>query len=108
MITYIKEAQIKLNYSIAIKQASDLENVANDLEQMICTSLQNGVEELSASWKGESSNRFISKENELEQQIRSTARELRQTARTVRTIARNIYNTEMNNVRIARAMLMGL
>lgn len=108
MVTYIKEAQIKLNYNIAIKQANDLEGVADDLEKSICAELNNGVEELSSSWKGDSSRRFISKENELEQQIRFTAQELRQTAQTVRTIARNIYNTEMTNVRIARAMLMGL
>lgn len=108
MITYLKEAQIRLNYTVALNQATDLESVANTLERSVCDTMNQTMEQLSASWKGESANRFIGKEDELEQQIIETARQLRETARAVRTVAKTIYKTEMRNVQIARAMMMGL
>ena len=33
MITYLKEAQIRLNYAVALKQASDLEQAAAKLRE---------------------------------------------------------------------------
>lgn len=108
MITYLKEAQIRLNYTVALKQASDLEQAAASLETKICGTISQSVDQLSSDWKGESARQFIRKEDELGQQIQNTASQLRAAARTVRIVARNVYNTEMQNLRIARMMMMGL
>ena len=48
MITYLKEAQIRLNYTVALKQASDLEQAAVSLETKICGTISQSVDQLSS------------------------------------------------------------
>lgn len=93
--------QIQLNYRQALNQANTLDNLANQVDRVAKTDLENSMQSLSKGWKGDNATAFLTKERVLKGKISGTAKEIRQVASDIRTVARTIYRAEMEAVRIA-------
>ena len=93
--------QIQMNFSQAERKAAELDGIAGDLSRLSRTDLQNTLNSLGNNWKGENAGLYIGKGFQLIENMEKTAASLRQTAETIRSVARNIYNAEMEALRIA-------
>lgn len=93
--------QIQMNFSQAERKAAELDDIAGDLTRLSGTDLQNTLNSLGNNWKGENAGLYIGKGFQLIENMEKTAASLRQTAETIRSVARNIYNAEMEALRIA-------
>lgn len=93
--------QIQMNFSQAERKAAELDGIAGDLSRLSGTDLQNTLNNLGNNWKGENAGLYIGKGFQLMENMEKTAASLRQTAETIRSVARNIYNAEMEALRIA-------
>lgn len=93
--------QIQMNFSQAERKAAELDGIAGDLSRLSGTDLQNTLNSLGNNWKGENAGLYIGKGFQLIENMEKTAASLRQTAETIRSVARNIYNAEMEALRIA-------
>lgn len=93
--------QIQMNFSQAERKAAELDSIAGDLSRLSGTDLQNTLNSLGNNWKGENAGLYIGKGFQLIENMEKTAASLRQTAETIRSVARNIYNAEMEALRIA-------
>lgn len=93
--------QIQMNFGQAEKKAAELESIAGDLSRLSGTDLQNTLNSLGNNWKGENAGLYIRKGFQLMENMEKTAASLRQTAVTIRSVAQNIYNAEMEALRIA-------
>ena len=93
--------QIQMDFSRATQKASDLDNIANDLSRLSGTDLQNTLNSLSNDWKGDNATLYIQKGFSLKENLDETVKSIRNTASTIRSIAKNIYDAEMEALRIA-------
>lgn len=93
--------QIQMDFSRANQKASDLDNIANDLSRLSGTDLQNTLNSLSNDWKGDNATLYIQKGFSLKENLDETVKSIRNTASTIRSIAKNIYDAEMEALRIA-------
>lgn len=93
--------QIQMNFSQAERKAAELDDIAGDLSRLSGTDLQNTLNSLGNNWKGENAGLYIGKGFQLIENMEKTAASLRQAAETIRSVARNIYNAEMEALRIA-------
>lgn len=93
--------QIQMDFSQAERKAAELDSIAGDLSRLSGTDLQNTLNSLGNNWKGENAGLYIGKGFQLMENMERTAASLRQTAETIRSVARNIYNAEMEALRIA-------
>ena len=93
--------QIQMNFSQAERKAAELDGIAGDLSRLSGTDLHNTLNSLGNNWKGENAGLYIGKGFQLMENMEKTAASLRQTAETIRSVARNIYNAEMEALRIA-------
>lgn len=93
--------QINANLNQALDQARKLEYAASDLERQVVSKLDDVAGELHAVWKGESAAVYISKEQALKDEIKSTASEMRSIADDIRRVANRIAQAELEALRIA-------
>lgn len=93
--------QIQMDFNQAERKAAELDSIAGDLSRLSGTDLQNTLNSLGNNWKGENAGLYIGKGFQLIENMKKTADSLRQTAETIRSVARNIYNAEMEALRIA-------
>ncbi len=94
------EKQILVNYQVAKNKAQELETEAAKLKQLANGNFYNSITEVRAIWKGENAELFVQKCNRLKEEMLSTAKTLSTIASNVRTSAKNIYDAEMENLRI--------
>lgn len=94
--------QIQMDFGQAENKAGELDNIAENLTRLAETEWSSTLDTLGSNWKGENAELYIQKGFLLRDNMKRTAASLRQTAETVRTIARNIYNAEMEALRIAQ------
>lgn len=92
---------IQFDFEQANRQAEALDNIAASLDDLGKKKLDGSMQTLSQNWKGANADAYLAKGNALKQDITSSASELRGIASDIRTIARNIYNAEMEALRIA-------
>ena len=93
--------QIQMDFSRANQKANDLDNIANDLSRLSGTDLQNTLNSLGNDWKGDNATLYIQKGFSLKENLDETVKSIRNTASTIRSIAKNIYDAEMEALRIA-------
>lgn len=93
--------QIQMDFDRAERQAGELDNIANDLNRISDRELPDMLNRLGSDWKGDNAGQYIQKGVNLSDQMKGTVTSIRQTASTIRTIARNIYEAEMEALRIA-------
>lgn len=94
--------QIQMDFTNAIRQADSLAQTANELRNTASRDFQDCISEISHNWTGSNSTAYISKCRSLQEKISKTADKLDRTADTIKKIARNIYDAEMNALRIAQ------
>lgn len=94
--------EIRVDFQNAMNQARRLDSLADDIDQRVSSKLEDTAQSVHSAWRGDSANRYISKTQELRQQVRQTARSLRDIANDIRKIARRVYEAEMRALEIAR------
>ena len=92
---------IQFDFDQARRQADSLDQIADNLDGLGKSKLNDSMQTLSQSWKGANADAYLAKGSSLKQDITASASELRSIASDIRTIARNIYNAEMEALRIA-------
>lgn len=93
--------QIQMDFDKAARQANELDNIANNLGTISSKDLPDILDQLRGDWKGDNADKYIGKGFVLTENMQKTADAIRQTAATIRTIAKNIYDAEMEALRIA-------
>lgn len=96
-------SEIRFDFQNAMEQAKKLDTLADNIERRVVNRLDETSQSVHAAWKGDSASRYLYKTQELQRQIRQTARTLRDTAQDIRRIARRIHEAEMRALEIARS-----
>lgn len=96
------EAQIMMNFRMAVKKAEELEQVSSELKSMVQNDLESSMQALSNAWKGEGATAYLNKGIKLKEKILASARQLDKTASTIRNVAKRTYDAEMHALQIAR------
>ncbi len=92
---------IEMDFNLAKSKANELENIANSVSN-VSGNLSSTLEGVPNVWSATgSSTMYVQKGNEIAGQIQTSANNIQRTADTIRTIAQNVYNAEMEAVRIA-------
>lgn len=93
--------QIQMDFDRAARQANELDNIANNLSTISGKDFPDILNQLGGDWKGDNADKYIRKGFALTENMQKTVVSLRQTANTIRSIAKNIYDAEMEALRIA-------
>lgn len=94
-------ATIQLNYQKAIRQANQLEDLANDLRNIANRNVDDALDQVAANWKGDSANMFLQKGNKAKNDLIASAKQLSNTAKAIRKAAENVRRAELEAKRIA-------
>ena len=94
-------SEIEFDFNQAKRQADRIDGIADDLSRLSQRKLENALQILSSNWKGTNASNYLKKGDRLQGEINGTVNELRSIASAIRTIAQNIYNAEMEALRIA-------
>ncbi|MBP3901980.1 MAG: hypothetical protein J6D53_11110 [Blautia sp.] len=95
------EAEIYLEYEKAMSQAETLMLLAGELDSAVAAETKETAAALTAVWKGESAEAFLVKCSALGQKCTDCTSSLTKSAEAIKTIAQNIYNAEMQALRLA-------
>lgn len=93
--------KISVDFEDAKRKASELEDIALELNRLAQNPYQQILQELLGSWKGGSAEAYRRKAEELQRQMRQTAQDINTVARNIRNSAQRIYNAEMRAKQIA-------
>lgn len=94
-------SQIMMDFDRAKQKANELDNIANDLSGISSRDLQGTMEGLANDWKGDNATAYIKKGYTVKEKLDVIVTDLHNTANTIRAIAKNIYDAEMEALRIA-------
>lgn len=92
---------IEFDFNQAKRHADELDSIAENLDNLSKNKLNQSMQTLSQNWKGANAAAYLSKGNALENDISKSASQLRSIASDIRTIAQNIYDAEMEALRMA-------
>lgn len=93
--------QIEFDFEQARRRATELEEIASDISRLSRRDIEAAKADLAGAWKGESAQLFLQKTENLQENIRGTAKELNAIAAAIRKIAEQMYAAEMEALRIA-------
>ena len=93
--------RIEMDFTRATQKANELDGIADNLSKLSDTDLQNTLDGLNNDWKGDNAGEYIKKGFALKENMDKTVKGIRDTASTIRTVAKNIYDAEMEALRIA-------
>ena len=96
------EYTIKFNYDKAIKQADQLIDIAKEIKKSANSKMEPSIQTIDKNWDGESSKKFVNKSKKLQSNIVESAGSIEAVAASIKTMAKNIYDAEMEALRIAR------
>lgn len=96
------KARIEFDFKKALKQASELERIADRIGTISRKNMQDTLQNVSGGWKGENAEIYLKKGEQLSEKIYTTADDLRQTAADIKAIAKKIYEAEMRALSIAK------
>lgn len=92
---------IEMDFDRALRQARQLDEVAQNMENLVSKKMEDTFHVLGQNWTGDNSLKYIGKGKQLETKISKTAKDITQVADAIREIARNVYEAEMEAWRIA-------
>ncbi len=98
---------IEMNFAHAVRQADELEQIAQSLSVLADSRFQSCLQGISAGWKGENASAFCRKGHVICGNIKRSVSDLRNTAAVIRQIARNTYDTEKRNYETAQIRSYG-
>ena len=93
--------QSQMDFTRATQKAKELDDIADNLSKLADTDLQNTLDGLNNDWKGDNAGEYIKKGFALKENMYKNVKDIRETAGTIRTVAKNIYDAEMEALRIA-------
>lgn len=96
------EAQIMMNFQMAVRKAEELEQVSSELKALVNNDMETSMQSLSNAWKGEAATAYLNKGVKLQEKIIASAKQLDKTATTIRNVAKRTYDAEMRALQIAR------
>lgn len=97
-------ATINFNYQKAMRQATQLEDLANQLKRIANSDVDSALDQVAASWKGDSANMFIQKGNKAKNDLLQSSKQLQNTANAIRAAARALRNAEIRAKQIAETI----
>lgn len=86
---------IEWDYLQAKRQADRLEEQADVLDRLASNQMEESLQRIAYSWKGENAGIYICKGNKAKNEIKRLSRELRRTAAVIRSSAERMYRAEM-------------
>ena len=86
---------IVFDFQKALRESRELDQVAQRLNSLSDSSLEDTLNQISANWTGDNAVKYIKKGKLLQGNIDKTANALREVAEAIREIARNLYEAEM-------------
>ena len=96
------EQTIQFNYNKALQQANSLLNISNDIRKIATDKLDDSIQAIDKNWDGENSKKFITKSKKLKDQVEDSADDIRRISDAIKKMAKEIYDAEMESIRIAR------
>ncbi len=93
--------EIEIDFSRAIAQAKELEEIARELSQIANAHIAGALEMLALSWQGENAERYMGKGNVLKQDMFETADDLIKVAKNIRMTSEIVYRAEKTAVMAA-------
>lgn len=88
------KAEIEMDFSRAINQAQELEEVAGELTSIATSNVDEMLDLLRGSWKGDNSELFLKSGRLISSDILATADDLMKVARNIRATAGIVYKAE--------------
>ena len=95
------KATIQMDFNKANKQAEELSEIANALDNLAQKDMLNCFNSIGNNWKGENADAYIKKGNIVKGNIEKVAKDLKKAAETIRKIAKNTKDAEMAALEIA-------
>lgn len=92
--------EIEIDFSRAICQAQELEEIAGQLSMIANAHIENAIKMLESSWKGENANLIEEKGQVIPTDIYETADDLLKVARNIRSTADIVYRAEKAAVQV--------
>lgn len=92
---------IQMDFKKANESAAELEKTAKALKNLGNSEFQTEIDKIASEWKGENSNNYIAKCNELRNKLLKTSDDIYKTADMIRSVAKNTYNAEKKAYEIA-------
>ena len=97
-------ANINFNYNKAITNATEIDNIANDLENLMKNNLDTVTSDLDNIWQGEAASLIKTQFSSKREEIMSTVASLRQTSSDIRRAAAIIRKAEEDALAKEEAM----
>lgn len=96
------EQTIQFNYNKAIQQANSLMDISNDIRKIATDKLNDSIQAIDKNWDGANSKKFIAKSKKLKDEVEDSANDIRKISDAIKKMAKEIYDAEMESIRIAR------
>jgi len=93
---------IEFDYNRAMKQATEIDGVADDIDRLIRNNLQNTQAALSTAWTGEAATLYLQNLRQFGEDAAAEARKLRDIASRIRKTAKVIEQAEQDAKRAAQ------
>lgn len=90
--------EIEIDFSRAITQAQELEEIAKELSQAANAHIAGALEMLALSWQGENADRYQGKGTILKRDMFETADDLIKVAKNIRKTSEIVYRAEKTAV----------
>jgi len=91
---------LNFNYDLAIRQATQIEDIACEMRKLANGQMSNAIATIDASWDGDTSSIFLRHCGETKQQVVARAGELECNAQRIRSVARVLRDAEETAKRI--------
>ncbi|HOO26919.1 MAG TPA: hypothetical protein PLU43_00525 [Lachnospiraceae bacterium] len=92
--------EIEIDFSRAIAQAQELEDIAKELSQIASAHIAGALEMLALNWQGENAKQYADKGKILTKDMFETADDLIKVAKNIRLTAGIVYDAEKTAVGI--------
>lgn len=99
--------EIKVDFQNAREQAQRLDDLAGRIDSEIAGRMTESNEQLHAAWTGENATRYLRDLDNIGDSWAGVARSLRIMADMIRLLAQQIYDAEMEALRIAQTRSSG-
>ena len=94
-------SEINFNYQRAVRQASQLDDIARRLKTAATADMENILAEVNRAWQSDSTPQYIAKGRKVKGDISTTAQNLKDIASAIRTIAERVRAAELEAWRVA-------
>lgn len=95
-------ASIKMNFDSAVRKASELEGLAEQMENLAENNAENILQNVGKAWTGEASRDYLKKGRRIKNKMEDCASQLKEIAGTIRTTARIVYDAERAAILLAQ------